>query len=197
MRAVLLLVVLCTACVNQRDFAPRENRNGEGPTGRPAAVYPVGAPPGLGEVRLWSSGARGLEVDGVEVVEIGVGFELENTGAAPLVLDTGSLRCVDVQVGEQSLPELGPVRVEGSATVSPGSRTRVDVAFRPAGVERARDISAFAVRFRVLAGTETALEQVTPFVPYVRDPGYDDDWRWHSYWGFGLWWRPLHGAHCW
>ena len=59
----LALALLATACVDQRYFAPRENENGFGPGGHPAAVYPLLGEDAAGEVRVWSRGSRG-DTDG-------------------------------------------------------------------------------------------------------------------------------------
>ena len=74
MRAAALFCLLSAACATDRHFAPRENRNGEGPSGEPAAVYAL-APPLQGEVRLWSDGAARTEIDGKDATRVHVGFE--------------------------------------------------------------------------------------------------------------------------
>lgn len=182
----MVLLVLCSACANHRWFAPRENRNGYGPEGDPAAVYAIGAP-GLGELRVWSSGASGVEIDGADAVELRVGFEIENTGTVPLAVDTASVQCDDVWVGDQHTTGLQPVRSAGAVEAPAGGSARVEFVFVPPGVQRARAIDGFTVRFAVRTGDKPVMVQVTPFLPWVRDDEWRDD-RW--YWRRSWWWGP-------
>jgi hypothetical protein len=84
----VLLPVLLIGCSSGRYFAPRENQNGTGPQGSPAAVYPLTDPGGevLGELRLWSMGAQRHREGSAETTRLHLGFELENLGAEPLRL---------------------------------------------------------------------------------------------------------------
>lgn len=199
MRSVaVVLLLLATGCANYRSFAPRENQNGSGPDGSPAAVYPVGVPQ-VGELRVWSSGTRMVEDGDADVVELRVGFELENTGSDVLTIDPASVQCERLRVRDHELANVAPARVEGTTEARPGSSARYAVAFRPEGAEGARDVEDFALRFRVLANGNPVLVQVTPFGPYIPDDRWRDDrWYWgHSYYcgptfGFGFhrsfWW---------
>lgn len=190
---LLLLWLPLGACAGNRYFAPRENLNGTGPGGYPAAVYPVGATPGLGEVRVWSTGARVVEIDGASVVEVAVGFELENTGAETLAIDTASLVCAELWVGEQRQQGLAPVRFDGQAEAGPGTTSRLDVTFRPEHAERARAVTGFTLRFAVVAAGRQVLVQALPFAPHVvPDHWYHDDW----FWGRGRYWPGItYGVH--
>ena len=88
MRAFWLsLLLLSCACSNHRYFVPRENTNGTGPGGYPAAVYRIDAGVlggAVGEVRVWSEGAHFVDTEDDEVVELHLGFEIENTSTVPL-----------------------------------------------------------------------------------------------------------------
>lgn len=199
MRSALLLplLLLQAACWSPRYFTPREHVNGTGPKGHAAAVYSVAGadaaqPPG-GEVRMWSQGARAhYDANQDEVVQLHIGFELENTGAEPLQLDLAGMRCEEVMVGGLLLPPFAPLRVEGDGYAPPGSTARVDVTFQPAA-EAPRDIEGFAIRFTVLAGERRALSQVTPFGPRVQQStgsayygsGFGSPWGWG--WGYSRW----------
>lgn len=190
MRYLLMALVLSVCgCVDQRYFAPRENRNGTGPGGYPAAVYPF-ASEGRdvdGELRIWSRGASG-EADDRDPdayrVEVHVGFELENNGETPLEL-----------AGVRSeRDDLSLVRIEGEARAAPGSTARVDSWFLAPGASSAADVSDFAIRHEVVAGDRKVLNQVTPFSFWYRpDPRDYDPWffghrryGYHGHWGFGL-----------
>ncbi|MBX3462879.1 MAG: hypothetical protein KF830_06890 [Planctomycetes bacterium] len=186
---VVVLAFVFGGCALPRAFMPRENRNGTGPEGHPAAVYALGGVPPVGEVRLWSGGAE--RADGG--VELHLGFELENTSAEPIALDLASLLCADVWVAGRPLAaSVSPARLEGAAEAGPGGSAWLDAWFRlDAG--RPRDVDAFTVRFRVLAGERELLAQATPFLPLVVDDGWRDEWfLWYGgYWGrpYG-WWGP-------
>jgi len=189
MRLLLATVFLFAGCSTHRYFTPRENVNGTGPGGYPAAVYPLGAAPATGEVRVWSRGAHLVETEAGEVVELHVGFELENTGSEAVAVDVGALQCTDVWVDGQRLAALPPVRVEGEAEAAPGGGARLDAWFRPAAA-RPRAIDGFSLRFQVRAGDRTLLTQVTPFATYVQSDRWHDD---HMFWYGGYWGRPYWG----
>jgi hypothetical protein len=191
MRAFWLgLLLLSCACSNHRYFVPRENTNGTGPGGYPAAVYRIDAGVlggSVGEVRVWSEGAHFVDTEDSEEVELHLGFEIENTSTVPLALDLVTLRLADVTFGRTRL-ELEPVRTEGVADAAPGTTTRIDAFFRPGHEPWPQDINGFSARFRILAGGQPALTQVTPFAPYSpHDYWYGDPWMWGpGYWGYGV-----------
>lgn len=189
MRLLLATVFLFASCSTHRFFTPRENVNGSGPGGHPAAVYALGAAPANGEVRVWSRGAHLAEGAGGELVELHVGFEVENTGAEPVAIDVGTLQCTDLWVAGQRLAALPPVRVEGQAEAAPGGSAVLDVWFQPA-VQRPRDIDGFSLRFQVRAGDRALLVQATPFATYVASDRWRDD---HFFWYGGHWGRPYWG----
>lgn len=193
MRALLLVTVwLFAGCSTHRFFTPREHQDGSGPAGHPAALYPLDGPPPTGELRLWSGGAELIDLDdGNAVTELHVGFELENHGEVPLVVDTGAIQCTDLVIEGQGAGSLAPHRLSGNAEVAPGAVARLDVWFRPPA-EDGLAIDGFAVRFRIAAGDRTVLAQSTPFVPYRPTRRWHDDWYWYGgYWGGGPgWWGP-------
>ena len=190
MRAAVLLSLFAAGCANHRYFAPRENANGTGPDGHPAAVYAM-PPPVQGDVRVWSQGTRMAEDDGVEEVELRVGFEIENTGTAVLAIEPGSIQCDEVEYTEGTLTAVRPVATEGVQDAQPGDSTRFDVVFRLPDVRGPRDVDGFTLRFRVTAAGQPLLTQVTPFVPYVIENRHGDwygghGWYWGSSFGFGF-----------
>jgi hypothetical protein len=198
LRHSLLLPLLSSfaACWGPRHFTPREYVNGTAPSGEPAAIYVVPAAdatqPALGEVRVWSAGARARYGDGDddgEIVELTVGFELENTSQDALQLDLGSLCCDDLTIDGLLQAPLEPVAVQGGGYAAPGTTERVDVTFRPAA-DVPRDIDGFAVRFQVRAGDRIALRQVTPFGPRVLAAADQPDPYWGAFspWGPGFGW---------
>lgn len=209
MRAFLLLPLLSAmaACWSPRSFAPLEHVDAIGPGGVPAAFYRVPAAeagaPSTAEVRVWSNGARArFTDDGREVVELHVGFALENNGKDTVQLDLGSVACDDLVVDGAVLGALLPLRIDGDGTAPPDTTARVELFFQPAAAVP-RAIDRFAVRFTVLAGEREALQQVTPFGPWVR-PSYPDayywggwgwGWTWGYGWGCGVGWH-VH-PYCW
>ncbi|MBL8732740.1 MAG: hypothetical protein JNN13_10265 [Planctomycetes bacterium] len=225
MRAVLMLPLLCTAaCWQPRYFMPRENVRGVGPDGEPAAVYqlPADAPEAVApaatatsevdasELRLWSLGAKArYDEHDQEVVELQIGFELENHAATPLRLDLEALRCEDLTADGALLPPLAADHWVGDGLALPGATARVEVTFRPAAsVPRA--IESFELRWRVLRGDGSAMSQVTPFCALWRQPAvypgsYYGYWSYPGcygypsyYWGpgFGFGWGVGWHYHC-
>lgn len=195
---------LAPGCVDQRYFAPRENENGTGPSGFPAAIYPFAESAGeqviAGEVRLWSDGGRGedriIEGEDGEVfdrrVEVHVGFEVENTGDRPVEL--GGIRAEG--------PELALVRVDGSTRAGPGQTARVDTWFHAPEARSTREVSDFAVRYTVVADDEPIVTQVTPFSTWRPTAAYGGPVRrfyggpWG--WGWGIGWGAGYGYWgCW
>ncbi|MBL8739022.1 MAG: hypothetical protein JNL12_21530 [Planctomycetes bacterium] len=203
MRAIVLPLLLFTqaACWSPRYFAPREHVGSTGPGGFPAATYAVpgaeAGQPGLGEVRLWSEGAKALyDEDDEEVVRLQIGFELENTGDEPFELDPASLRCEELLLDGLLQPSMTPTRIDGDPIAMPGSTARFGVTFEPSTTVPG-DIDSFSIRFRVNAGTREALAQVTPFEPRRAEPGrtvyyagLGPAWGWGWGWGWGF------GARC-
>lgn len=186
MRALLLLLAgLAPACSSSRWFAPRENLNGSSPTGFPAAVYPlVSGEDVRGDLRIWSDGTMVEEApDDAEVTVLHVGFEIENTGSAPLTLDLDGLRLSRLQSDGGTAADLCPTRVMGDSQAPPGGRAAVQFWFEPATDLGPRDIDAFEVWWRVRAGP-IVFDQVTPFLPWVRDDPWDEPWPNRA--GFGL-----------
>lgn len=195
MRTVaLVLLLLGSACQSTRYFAPRENANGTSPSGETAAVYPVTG----GEVRVWSRGARWADAGGIagdhvpdEQAEVHVGFEIENTGQELLTLDLASLQLEDLWEGERHQSAVHAQATVGVPTAEPGATARLEAVFWPVGGGHPRDIDGFSVRFAVLSGKETALTQVTPFAPAMRQRWRDDRWYddsfYYGYRPYGLW----------
>ncbi|MDO8348836.1 MAG: hypothetical protein Q7T30_01275 [Planctomycetota bacterium] len=190
MRALLwTLLALAPACASHRNFAPRENCNGQGPGRQPAAVYPVQADGAAGEVRVWSAGSSRRDGAGPEGTEVHLGFEIENTGSQPLRLDLESLRCDELRAGDEVLGPLPAARVEGNPEAAPGTTGRVDAWFLPGPGIAPRDVDSFAARFVVRCADQAVCNQVTPFQPYSPDSHYrHDPWLWGGF-GFGIgWW---------
>jgi hypothetical protein len=206
MRALALVPFLFVAagCWQARHFTPREHVGGTGPRGQPAALYGLADAQGgaAGELRVWSTGAAATFTDDDrEVVELGIGFELENNGREPLRLDPASVVCEALVLDGVAQPPLVPVRVTGDGVAAPGTTARVDAVFEPATTVP-RDVDEFAVRFAVRTGPDVGanggadvLLQSTPFAPWVRQ--YPEDRAWVAPWsfgfGFGLGWHH----HCW
>ena len=201
----LPLLLLATGCWQPRYFTPRENLNGTGPDGSPAAVYPVRGEAGSaakGEVRVWSSGAMARFTDeDDEVVDLHIGFEIENTGQDPLQLEVATLGLEEVFVDGLLQEPLEPHEVKGAGLAAPGLTTRVDLVFRPP-TTYPRDVDSFSVRFSVRGAAGVGVGQLTPFIPDVRvssysDPGWGWSWGYSGYYGgyYGAWGWPG-GARC-
>lgn len=192
---VIAAAMLCAACSTSRSFAPRESRNGTGPTGMPAAVYAM--PSAMqGDVRLWSDGARRSSPEGMEErTELLLGIEIENSGDAPIRVAPEDV-VVRAVVGEKGTFEARAaeaVAVEGAPPLSaveaaPRTTARVGFLFVVDGA-MPRDIESFEAHWRARGAGDASYAQVTPFVAYVPEPNryaWRDPW---PYWGmgFGYW----------
>jgi len=198
-RIWLLLLVLTAGCWQPRYFLPRENVNGTGPDGSPSAVYqvrPGDAEEAVGEVRVWSAGASArFTDDDQEVVDLHVGFELENLGEDPLWLDAGSLGLEEVRIDGAAKEALDPHEIQGDLLAPPGAMTRLDLVFRPP-TTYPRDIDSFSVRFVVRDAEGKGTSQLTPFVPDMRQLSYGGPtWGWGWTWGYGPYYGGYYGAY--
>ena len=205
MRGLLVvpLLLLAAGCWQPRYFVPRENLNGTGPDGDVSAVYAVrdrGDGTSQGEVRLWSAGAKAhYAEDDSEVVDLRIGFELENTSDAPFELDVAEVRVEDLYLDGYLQDYLAPHSITGTAKAAPGTTTRVDMVFRPATTYPS-DIDSFSVRFAVRDAKGQRVGQVTPFVPgnpwrnrVTVNSGYNSFGWGGFYGGVGLWGGPFYG----
>lgn len=197
--ALLAVALLGGACSTSRLFAPREQQNGTAASGSPAALYPLGDQTGRrGELRLWSDGARRVEIDDREQTRLHVGFELENFTDQPLQLQPDAVHLSRLNVdGEMRAGDLAPLQVLGQTDAAPGQTARGDFWFDPGQDTMPRQIDGFDVHWRVQRqdGAE-AWDQATPFQPFVRAPDPHMWWGWGWGYGFGYWGYPGHGWHC-
>jgi hypothetical protein len=197
LRPLVPVLASLAGCWSPRHFAPREHVAAVAPDGSAAASYtvpdPAGALPAAGELRIWSRGASARYADGDrEVVELHVGFELENNSAEPLQLDLSTVVLEGLVVDGAVQPPPEPLRIDGDGTARAAATARVDLTWElPAHKPRAVD--GFAVRFAVRAGNAVVLQQLTPFGVVVRDP----DPYWGPAWsvGFGVGWHAHHWHH--
>lgn len=193
-RLAVLFLLLATACSSGRMFAPREARNGSGPTGMQAAVY--GLPqPFAGEVRVWCDGGRRATPDGGgERTELLLGFEVENTGTAPVRLDPAAVRVAGVVV-EGGRAEVVPAEpIPAAVVTAPGETGSLGLCFVVVGDVAPRSIEGFELRWQVEGEGEARYAQVTPFQTWVPEPAsryyWRDPWPW---WGFGF----GYSGYCW
>ncbi|MCA3009592.1 MAG: hypothetical protein INH34_14555 [Phycisphaerales bacterium] len=201
--AVFAVLLALPACWSSQSFTPRERLDAQGPGGVPAALYTVPAAeaggPSTAEVRVWSHGAKARYADDDrEIVELHVGFELENNAspggaAGPLRLDLDAIACEELQLDGVLQPPLKPVRVQGDGVAAPGQTARVDLLFEPA-TTKPRDLDSFRIRFAVRDGERAALQQVVPFGPWTRNLDDDPYWRGYYAWGWGPGWGPGWGS---
>ena len=191
MRALAaLLLSTFAACWSPRYFAPREYVGATSPDGSPAALYQVPGAAGAvssAEVRVWSRGASAeFAADSREVVEVHVGFEVENNGEEPLQLDLGTVVLEAMTIDGVLQPPLSPLRIVGDGTAAPRTTARVDLWYEPAA-PKPRAVDAFSVRFVLRAGDRVALQQVTPFGAWTYAAYYDPYWSsWGWSWGWGF-----------
>lgn len=180
----MLAVVLAGGCGHQ-SFAPTEKATAVSLQGYPAAEYDLTTRNGdLGEVKVWSSGAEGMQIRGKTRTVVHVAFEIENSSNEAIVLDTGELRLESVAVDDMVLENVRVTEVVGPREIPPGAAGRVDALFAmPRGIDE-DEIGAFRVRW-ALQDEDARYTQWTPFsdlVPYAYagpnryGPYYDPYW---------------------
>lgn len=186
--SLLVAASVLASCSSNRMFAPRESRNGSGPTGMQAAVYALPSPL-AGEVRLWCDGARRTTTpDGVEQTELLLGFELENPGSGPLRLDPAHIAVHAVASGTDRSEASPLLPLPPVAEAAPGTTASLGLAFVLANGLHPRDVEGFELHWRVEGADPAAsYAQVTPFQTWLPDPPsryyWRDPWPW---WGFGF-----------
>lgn len=202
--------MLAAGCWQPRYFVPRENLNGTGPNGDAAAVYQIAHDErdARGEIRIWCEGAEARYTDaGAEVVDLHIGFEIENTGPSPLELDLETVAIEELYVDGYLREPLTPETREGDGRAAPGTTARVDLRFRPP-TTYPRDIDSFSLRFAVRDEAGEMVGQVTPFsarptgaaLRGVGDPFWGPGvWAngvrpWGFYGGYGFWGGPWGGS---
>lgn len=165
------------ACAAQKEeFRPAEKATAISPQGYTAAEYDLKARQGgdLGEAKVWSNGAKQVEVRGDDRTVVHVGFTFENNGDTPLKLQLDRTRA-DVGLKNEggSVTNLQAAQVEGDVEVSPGQERQVALYFVLPQKVAPNDINAFRVRWTLANGTKY-FSQSTPFVekPEPRGPRY-------------------------
>lgn len=189
-RLCLLLAALVStsACVSSRAFLPAEHLTAFSPSGEHyAAEYSLterGEP--IGEVKVWSEGARRDGAGAPTVVR--VGFEVKSHGPGALRLDGAR-----VFLEEQAKPgaRAGRVRaepIEGGARVAPGESRELHAEFVLPSSVWPSDLPGYRVAWTVVG--ERAHSRTTPFLRAAepRSPGYSGYWYgyrpgWYGSWG--------------
>ena len=181
------VIVACGGSTTPESFEPGERATAQSPQGYTAAEYELATRRGdLGDVKVWSRGARVMAVNGVERTVVHVGFEVENSSDREIELQDLSLD--SAMLDRQILSAIQPARIEGATLIEPGQMKQIDAYFPlPAGVSP-QEVDAFRIRWRI-RGPGVVYSQHTPFienvsetVAYYYTPYYDPfyyDWYFH------------------
>jgi hypothetical protein len=175
-------------CVSSRSFSPTENATMPSPTGRAAAQYDVEAAEGeLAHVEVWSQGAYTAKVDGVDatVLEVGMRVEPETDERAYLIEDSLTLDAVNLD--EERLDELPPIRVDRAA-MHDGTAAYTAFFRLPDGVGPG-DIDSFRLKWRVKVGDMTYTQR-TPFLQDYPTAYYA--YGWGSPWYYSGFYSPYY-----
>ena len=169
LRATPLLLLAFAGCAGQRaTFRPTERVLAETSQGFAQAVYDLPQAQGrAGEAKLWTDG---VYREGDRTIAH-VGFEIENTGDVPIVLDLGAVRLAQVKTAAGPRDDLAPARTTGAAEVKPHSVGVVETFFALPEDTKPRDIEEFRVIWSARVGEERRDE----FTPFVRVARRDDE----------------------
>jgi hypothetical protein len=180
-------LVACGGSTTPESFEPSERATARSPQGYTAAEYEMATPRGdLGDVKVWSRGARVMEVKGISRTVVHVGFELDNSSEQAIELQ--DLALDSAILDRQILTGIQPAHIDGATTIPPGRVNEINVYFPlPAGVSP-QEVDAFRVRWRV-SGPEVTYAQHTPFIEnpeevlaYYHTPYYDPFYyNWYFY----------------
>jgi hypothetical protein len=174
----LLWTMASLGCAEQQAFRPTERVTARSASGQLAAEYELEAPTGedVGEVKVWSSGAR--DDDESDATLVHVGFEVENEASGPMTIDPKKVYLDSVSYDDTTVRKVAPARTGGDHVVPPGSASQINVYFLLRGVDPT-DITGFRVRWTVASGPHRVSEY-TPFIkartigaPYYYPPYYD------------------------
>lgn len=176
-------LVACGGSTAPQSFEPGERATAQSPQGYTAAEYELATSRGdLGDVRVWSRGARTMEMGGMKTTVVHVGFEVENNTTQPLELWDMELDSATLQ--RHILSGIAPARIDGDTTVQPGQVRQIQAYFPlPPGV-LPHQVDAFRVRWSVRS-PDVTYSQHTPFIEkedalvYYYTPYYDPffyDW---------------------
>jgi hypothetical protein len=176
---VALALIACGA--RQEKFEPGERATARSPEGYTAAEYEISGRNGeLGEARVWSRGARIMDVDGARRTVVHVGFALENTSDEPIELDLDQLALDSARLDHAVVRDIHAARVDGNATIQPGQMGEINAYFPLPRDVSPQQVDAFRVKWRV-GDSEITYNQQTPFVEspdervyaYYYTPFYD------------------------
>jgi hypothetical protein len=181
-------LVACGGTSRPERFEPAERATAESPQGYTAAEYELTTRKGdLGDVKVWSPGARIMEVNGVNRTVVHVGFEVDNSSNQPIDLE--DLALDQATLHRQIVSGVQPARIDGATTVQPGRVNEINAYFPlPAGVSP-QQVNAFRIRWRIHS-PDVVYSQHTPFiqnpgeaVAYYYTPYYDPfyyDWYFYQ-----------------
>lgn len=193
MAAIPVSLALVGCGSTPESFEPSERATTRSPEGYSAAEYELVSRDGdLGDAKVWSRGARIMNVDGRQRTLVHVGFLLENSSDQPIVLDLDRLTLDSARLDHAVVRDIRPLHVEGNLTVQPGEVREIDAYFPLPRDVRPQDVDAFRVKWRI-GNDEVSYQQQTPFVespdrtryayayyytPYY-DPFYYDPYFYH------------------
>jgi hypothetical protein len=164
------LGLLLAGCATPERFTPGERATAISPQGYTAADYEmVVEGERLGDVMVWSNGARKSEADGDRTM-IHVGFHVENDSDLPIEIDPAEVEIrakADDRVIRRSHADL----VEGNRMIPPGRDGSFALYFAmPRGVSP-QDLDSFRLSWTARAG-DLEYTQRTPFLEHEEPMAY-------------------------
>ena len=161
-----ILIATVGGCASTEHFVPAERATARSPEGFVAADYEMsvdGTP--LGDAVVWSDGAKETEIAGKKVPAIHVGFRIENRSNTALEIAPADLN-LHITSDDRTVRRAQPDRVEGSRSVNPGEEGELSLYFALPGDLRARDVDAFRIEWKAIAGDLTYTQR-TPFLEHT------------------------------
>ena len=186
----LLAGAIAGGCGHRESFRPAETSRDFSLEGYEAAAYDVSlGDRDVGEVKVWSAGAREVPFEGETRTLLHVGLEVENASSSSLSINPADLYVDAVATDDEVLEGFTVVAVNGPTSIAPGQSGRLDAYFEmPRGIEP-DDLDAFQLRWALRDGREVHTEW-TSFIERSYPYGYDDRYAYYYGYPYDPWYGP-------
>lgn len=190
--------LVVSGCSRYEAFRPSQEATAASLEGFPAAEYePQAADRALGEVKVWSMGAKKVRYGGEPRTLLHTGLEVRNTSNQTIIIDPAQLRLEAVVLDDESLENIEVSNFEGPARIAAGDAETIDVFFAmPDGIDP-DDLDAFRLKWALVGETDERGKRAiyTEWTPFIENdmmasgaPGYGygyGPYGWYAPYGYG------------